>query len=135
MAGEAKLDIYMDAGCAFCQWARARIEPWDRHGRLRFVDYNDPQVATTAPYTLDDLSEEMHVHLPDGTWTAGFFAWVAILRVLPGLAWLGWLLSRPPLRWVGPGFYGWVARHRTLLPGVPPPCVRQTCAPPAQRVP
>lgn len=130
MSSEPKLDIYMDGSCAFCQWARARMEPWDTRGRLRFVDYNDAEVAASTPYTLDELDREMHLRLPDGTWFAGFDAWVQILRVLPGLAWLGWLAGRPPLRWIGPSFYGWIARHRTMLPGVPPPCTRQTCVPP-----
>jgi predicted DCC family thiol-disulfide oxidoreductase YuxK len=130
MSSEAKLDIYLDGNCAFCQWARARIEPWDTHGRLRFVDYNDPLIAATAPYTLDELDREMHLRLQDGRWSAGFSAWVEILRVLPGLAWLGWLLAKPPLRWIGPSFYGWIARHRTLL-GAPPACTRESCPPPA----
>jgi predicted DCC family thiol-disulfide oxidoreductase YuxK len=133
MAGDAKLDIYLDGNCAFCQWSRARLEPWDRLGRLRFVDYNDPQVAASAPFTLEELDREMHLRLPDGAWLAGFAAWVAILRVLPGFAWLGWLMERPPLRWIGPSFYRWIAAHRTLLPGVPAACRRETCAPPAHR--
>ena len=131
MGEQDKLDIYMDGSCAFCQWSRARIEPWDTRGRLRFEDYNDPQVAATVPYSAEELDREMHVRLPDGSWAAGFEAWVAILRALPGLAWLGWLLGKPPLRWMGPSAYGWVARHRTRLPGVPPPCSRERCETPA----
>ncbi len=37
----------------------------------------------------------MHLRLPDGTWLAGFDARVALLCMLPGLAWLGWLMARP----------------------------------------
>jgi predicted DCC family thiol-disulfide oxidoreductase YuxK len=122
MATEPKLEIYLDGSCAFCQWSRARIEPWDTRGRLRFLDYNDPKLAGQAPYTLEELASEMHVREPDGTWTAGFAAWLRILRVLPRLAWLGWMLGLPPLRWIGPSAYGWVARHRQLLPGAPRPC-------------
>ena len=99
-----------------------------RRGRLRFLDYNDPQLAEQAPYTREELASEMHVREPDGTWTAGFAAWVRILRVLPRLAWLGRLLGLPPLRWAGPGVYGWVARHRQLLPGAPQPCTTNSCA-------
>jgi predicted DCC family thiol-disulfide oxidoreductase YuxK len=128
MSSEAKLDIYLDGSCAFCQWSRARIEPWDRHGRLRFLDYNDPLVAAGVPYSLEELSSEMHLRSPDGTWSAGFAAWVKILRALPGLAWLGYLAGVPPLRWIGPSIYGWIARHRTLIPGAPPPCNSQSCS-------
>ncbi len=133
MPGEAKLDIYMDGSCAFCQWARARIEPWDTQKRLRFLDYNDPLVAESTPYSLDELGREMHLRVPEGPWTAGFDAWVRILRALPGLSWFGWLVSKAPLRWIGPAMYGWIARHRTWL-GAPPACTRQSC-PPAARVP
>ena len=127
MADQGKLDIYMDAGCAFCRWSRARIEPWDTRARLLFEDYNDPQVTATVPYSPEELDREMHVRLPDGRWAAGFQAWTEILRVLPGLAWLGWLLGKPPLRWLGPSAYRWVARHRDLLPGAPAPCNRVRC--------
>ena len=126
MSAEPKLDIYFDGGCAFCQWARARIEPWDTRGRLRFVDYNATETGAT-PYSREELSREMHVRSPDGTWSSGFAAWIRILRVLPKLRWLGWLLSRAPFRWFGPAVYNWIARHRTILPGAPQPCATETC--------
>jgi predicted DCC family thiol-disulfide oxidoreductase YuxK len=136
MAAEPKLEIYLDASCPFCQWSRARIEPWDTRNRLRFLDYNDPQVASSAPFPPEELAREMHLRAPDGVWSAGFDAWVRILRVLPGLGWLGWLLGVPPLRWFGPPVYRWVARHRLLLPGIPPPCSTETCpAPPRRTLP
>lgn len=128
MVAEPKFDIYLDGSCAFCQWSRARIEPWDTRRRLCFLDYNDPHVAAEVPYSRAELASEMHLRELGGRWTAGFAAWVRILRVLPGLAWLGWLLDLPPLRWLGPGVYGWVARHRGLLPGAPQSCTTDTCA-------
>src|SRR5665213_2914780 len=114
MVDDKNLYIYYDGRCAFCQWARARIEPWDTRHRLRFIDYNDLEAGAT-PYSAEELSREMHVRSPDGRWRAGFAAWIRILRVLPRLAWLGWVLSMPPFRWFGPAAYNWVARHRTLL--------------------
>jgi len=129
MAAEPKLEIYLDGSCALCEWSRAHIEPWDTRGRLRFLDYNDPDVAAKSPYSREELGREMHLRTPDGTWTAGFAAWVRILRVLPGLAWLGWLLNVPPMRWIGPSMYRWVAHHRKLLPGIPPQCTPDSCAP------
>lgn len=127
MVAEPKLDIYLDGSCAFCQWSRARMEPWDTRGRLCFLDYNDPHVAAEVPYSREELASEMHLREPDGQWTAGFAAWVRILRVLPRLAWLGRLLGLPPLRWLGPSVYGWVARHRRLMPGAPQSCTTDTC--------
>jgi predicted DCC family thiol-disulfide oxidoreductase YuxK len=134
MAAKPKLEIYLDGSCAFCQWTRARIEPWDTHARLRFRDYNDPEIAASTPFSREELAREMHLRTPDGNWSAGFDAWVLILCALPGLAWLGTLLGVPPLRWLGPPAYRWIARRRLLLPGVPPPCTIETCPPP-RRIP
>jgi predicted DCC family thiol-disulfide oxidoreductase YuxK len=129
MISDGKLDIYLDGSCPFCQWSRARIEPWDTRGRLQFRDYNDPVVAASAPFSAEQLSAEMHLRTPDGSWLVGFEAWLRILRELPGLAWLGKLLGAPPMRSLGPPAYRWVARHRLLLPGVPAPCSTEVCAP------
>jgi predicted DCC family thiol-disulfide oxidoreductase YuxK len=133
MPAEKNLDIYYDGSCGFCQWSRGIIEPWDTRGRLRFLDYNEPEIAALTGLTPDELGREMHVRGPDGAWAAGYAAWVRILRVLPRLAWLGWLLGKPPLRWLGPSVYRWVAGHRSLLPGAPQACTPETCPPPRRR--
>jgi predicted DCC family thiol-disulfide oxidoreductase YuxK len=39
----------------------------------------------------------------------------------------------PPLRWIGPYAYDFVARHRYSLPGAPARCETDTCAIPAAR--
>lgn len=109
----------MDGGCAFCQWARARIEPFDTGDRLHFLDYNDPIAAGQAPFTLAELDREMHVRAPDGSWHAGFAACVVLLRAMPFLSWLGALLGFSLFRKSGPRLYGWVARNRHRFPGAP----------------
>ncbi len=133
MAQSAKYDIFLDGSCSFCQWSRAKIEPFDSAGRLRFLDYNDPLIAAEAPFPRADLDREMHVRTPEGKWVQGFGAWLAILRALPKLSWLGRLASLPPLRWLGPALYKFVARHRYSLPGAPARCETDTCAPPTHR--
>jgi len=126
---QAKFEILTDGACPFCQWTRARIEPFDTASRLRFLDYNDPEVAAQTPFTRKELDREMHVRAPDGTWSSGFAAWVVILRALPPLAWLGWLLGTRMFRNAGPRLYRWIARNRYRLPGSPPPCRADACAP------
>jgi hypothetical protein len=42
-------DVFMDGSCSFCRWTQAKIEPYDSGSRLRFLDYNDPEVAAQAP--------------------------------------------------------------------------------------
>ena len=120
-------DIFMDGSCSFCQWTRTKVEPYDSAARLRFLDYNDPDVAAQAPFSRDDLDREMHVRLPDGKWLEGFEAWLALLRVLPKLAWLGRIGGWPPVRWLGPSVYAFIARHRYSLPGAPSRCDTDTC--------
>jgi len=134
MPGLKKYEVYMDGGCPFCQWARARVEPFDTDNRLRFVDYNDPAVAAQAPYTHEELEKEMHVRAPDGVWHAGFQAWVVVLRAMPLLSWLGALLGTRMFRRAGPKLYRWVARNRQRLPGSPPACrSEKSAAEPAPR--
>jgi predicted DCC family thiol-disulfide oxidoreductase YuxK len=127
-------EVFNDGDCPFCQWIRARVEPFDTAKRIAFVDYNDPAVAARAPFSIEELEREMHVRTPDGAWIAGFAAWVALLRAMPRLAWLGWLLGAPPFRWMGPGVYRWIARNRYSLPGAPPRCEPHQCAPPSASV-
>ena len=125
-------DIFLDGSCSFCRWSQAKMEPYDTTARLRFLDYNNPAVASQAPFSRDELDNEMHVRTPEGVWLKGFQAWLALLRVLPKLAWLGRLASMPPMRWIGPSAYAFIARHRYSLPGAPARCDGDTCAIPGR---
>jgi predicted DCC family thiol-disulfide oxidoreductase YuxK len=125
-------DIFMDGSCSFCRWTRTKVEPYDSRARLRFLDYNDPAVAAQAPFSRDELGREMHVRMPDSKWLKGFEAWMALLRVLPKLSRIGWIAGLPPLRWIGPSVYAFVARHRYSLPGAPSRCDTDTCAVPSR---
>ena len=128
MAPSATYDIFMDGSCSFCRWAQAKIEPYDSGSMLRFLDYNDPAVASQAPFSRGELDREMHVRSPGGAWVKGFEAWLALLRVLPRLSWLGRFANRPPMRWIGPYAYAFIARHRYSLPGAPARCETDSCA-------
>jgi predicted DCC family thiol-disulfide oxidoreductase YuxK len=125
-------DIFMDGSCSFCRWSQAKIEPYDTKSRLRFLDYNNPETASEAPFSRGELDNEMHVRTPEGAWLKGFQAWLALLRVLPKLAWLARLASMPPMRWIGPSAYAFIARHRYSLPGAPMRCESDTCAIPGR---
>jgi predicted DCC family thiol-disulfide oxidoreductase YuxK len=133
MRPQGTYDIFLDGSCSFCRWTRARIEPYDSAGILRFLDYNDAAIAAQAPFPRDQLDSEMHVRTPEGAWLRGFEAWVALLRALPKLAWLGRIAGIPPLRWLGSPLYRFIARHRYSLPGAPPRCETDTCRPPASQ--
>jgi predicted DCC family thiol-disulfide oxidoreductase YuxK len=127
MNAAPKLEVFVDGSCPFCQAVQARITPWDRNARLRFVDYHDPEIAQHASFSSDELDAQMHVLAPDGSWHVGFDGWAAILRVLPAWSWLGWILRLAPVRWIGHPVYRFIAKHRYALPGMPRPCGNDSC--------
>jgi predicted DCC family thiol-disulfide oxidoreductase YuxK len=123
MSETARIEVYTDGQCPLCKWMRARVEPFDRHQRINWLDYRDPEVQRrAAPYTLQELDAEMHTRTPDGRWSAGYKAWIALMRVLPGWRYLAPLLSIWPFTSLGALFYRWLAKRRYKLFGVPPPC-------------
>jgi predicted DCC family thiol-disulfide oxidoreductase YuxK len=123
MSELAHIEVFTDGQCPLCQWMRARVEPFDRRQRIHWLDYRDPEVQQrAAPYTLQELDAEMHARTPDGRWSAGYGAWIAIMRVLPGWRYFAPLLSIWPLTSLGALLYRWLARRRYKLFGVPPPC-------------
>jgi predicted DCC family thiol-disulfide oxidoreductase YuxK len=123
MSESAGIEVYTDGQCPLCQWMRARVEPFDRHHRIAWLDYRDPEVLKrAAPYTFQQLNEEMHTRTPDGRWSGGYWAWVALMRVLPGWRWFAPVLSVWPFTRLGPLFYRLLAARRYKLFGVPPPC-------------
>jgi len=118
-----RLEVYTDGNCNLCRWIRTRVEPLDRNARIRWLDYNDPEVLMhAAPHTREQMAEEMHARTPDRRWTKGYFAWIEVIRVLPRWKWLAPILSVWLFTQLGPVFYRWLAKRRYTLFGVPPPC-------------
>lgn len=123
MQNESRLEVYTDGQCPLCRWSRARVEPFDRDGRIEWYDLNDPvAIRRAAPHTFAELAAEMYVRRADGSWSKGFFGWLDVLRVLPRWRWLAGVLSVWPCNSFGPVFYRWLARRRYTLFGIPPPC-------------
>ena len=62
-----RLEVYTDGNCNLCRWIRTRVEPLDRNARIRWLDYNDPEVLMhAAPHTRDEMAKEMHARASDG---------------------------------------------------------------------
>jgi predicted DCC family thiol-disulfide oxidoreductase YuxK len=127
------LRVYNDGRCPFCQWVQQMITRWDRDHRLVFRDYHDPAAAAETPFPFEQLHQRMHVQTPDGWWHTGFFGWIAVLRVLPRWRLLASVMNLPPVRWIGPSIYRFIANRRygiagTILGllGAPRPC-KQSC--------
>lgn len=120
---DGRIEVYTDGQCPLCRWSRERVEPFDRRGRIEWLDYHDPEsMRRAAPHTFEELAREMHVRRPDGGWSKGYFAWLDVIRVLPSWGWLAPVLALWPLTRLGPAFYRWLASRRYKFFGIPPPC-------------
>jgi predicted DCC family thiol-disulfide oxidoreductase YuxK len=123
MSQTAQLEVYTDGQCPLCRWMRSKVEPRDRFNRIEWLNYRDPQVQSRTPYTFEQLDAAMHARrIGDGGWSAGYGAWLDVMRVLPRWRMIVPLLSIWPFTSLGRLFYRLLASRRYQLFGVPPPC-------------
>lgn len=123
MKETARLEVYTDGQCPLCRWMRSKVEPRDRFHRIAWMDYRDPGIRGRTPYSFEELDAEMHARrIADGGWSAGFEAWLDVMRVLPRWCFVAPLLSLRPFTFLGRHFYRWLATRRYKLFGIPPPC-------------
>lgn len=123
MSETAQLEVYTDGQCPLCRWMRAKVEPRDSFKRIKWLDYRDPEVQSRTPFTFEQLDAEMHAQkIEDGRWSAGYLAWLDVMRQLPRWRFVAPLLSFWPFTSLGRLFYRWLAKRRYQLFGVPPPC-------------
>jgi predicted DCC family thiol-disulfide oxidoreductase YuxK len=123
MSEAAQLEVYTDGQCPLCLWMREQVERRDRFHRVRWLDYRDPEIQARTPYSFEELNAEMHTRrLPGGDWSAGYLAWLEVMRVLPHWRSLAPLLSVWPFTALGRVLYRMVATRRYKLFGAPPPC-------------
>ena len=128
-----ELTLYYDGRCPFCATEMARLQSWNRAGRLAFVDIAadgfDP-----LPLGLDmaALNRESHARRADGALLVGIDSLLAAYTLV-GRAWLVWPLRvrflRPVLGFAYRGF----ARHRYTMSRwlgyrLPPRCEDGACA-------
>ncbi|MFC9190088.1 thiol-disulfide oxidoreductase DCC family protein [Streptomyces cyaneofuscatus] len=121
--------LVYDGDCAFCttsvnvlnRWVRPRctVTPW------QFADLDALGIAQ------ERAEHEVLWVSPLGTVYGGAQAVAKLLLSAGGgWAWLGGLLTLPPVRWIAHGAYRLIAANRTRLPGGSP-----ACALPANRRP
>jgi len=109
--------VVFDGECGLCQAARRWAEERDRQGHLRFVPYQDADLARLAPGLTPALAaRSLYVIATDGQRYRGARAVFVTLRSLPG-AWglLGYVGALPPVSLLAEPVYRLVARHRTRL--------------------
>lgn len=113
----------MDGQCPLCRWMRSKVEPRDPSKRIEWMDYRDPEVLHRTPYTFKELDTEMHSRrISDGRWSAGYAAWLEVIRVLPRWRIIAPIISIWPFTFLGRILYRWLAKRRYKLFGIPPPC-------------
>lgn len=123
MSETAQLEVYTDGQCPLCRWMRAKVEPRDRFKRIKWLDYRDAEVQSQTPYTFEQLDKEMYARqILNGRWSAGYGAWLDVLRQLPRWRFVAPALSLWPFTSLGRHIYRWLAKRRYKLFGVPPPC-------------
>lgn len=119
----AQLEVYMDGQCPLCKWMRERVARRDLAHRIKWLDYRDRQVQSLTPYSFEQMDAQMHARrISDGRWSAGYQAWLEVMRLLPRWRYLVPLLSIWPFTFLGRVFYRWLATRRYKLFGAPPPC-------------
>jgi len=110
------IEVFYDGGCRLCVASRHWAEARDRGRRLVFRDLTAPALQTAILLDRQALALEMTVRTEDGRLLKGFDGWLAVLGALPRWRWFALVLGAPPLRWIGPSVYRFVARHRRRLP-------------------
>ena len=105
--------LVYDRDCELCRWAQGIVLRWDRHGRIRYLAFQDPDFGQWFPD--DDLDAPPKAMLfidGQGRVWEGF---EAVRRMLPHLPWgrpLALLLYLPGVPWVAMRLYEWVAKNR-----------------------
>lgn len=102
------LTVYVDQACPMCVGAAQVAARHDRAGRLQVTDL----AAAGRRLPARELHRALHVVDAAGTVFRGYDAVVAIVVSTPGGRWVGPLLRRAPMRWIGRRVYAKVARNR-----------------------
>ena len=108
-----ELTILFDGACSLCQASAARVQRFDRRGRIEFLDVHDPEAQRRFPQMDRDAALRwMQAVDSRGQISSGADAWARIGMLLPGWKLLAWLLLVPGIRFVAQKIYAWIARNR-----------------------
>jgi predicted DCC family thiol-disulfide oxidoreductase YuxK len=77
--------LLYDSDCGFCRWSVDKVLAWDRGGRIRTIELQDPE----ADSLLGGMEEGVkmgswHLVTPDGRVHSAAAAAPPLLRLLPG---------------------------------------------------
>ena len=103
--------VIYDGACGFCRRWVARLQRWDRKGRLDYLPLQDPRAEEVSGRRRAALADAAHVVLPSGETLAGAAAFRAVCAFLPGGAVPRAVLGLPGALSVAERVYRWIARR------------------------
>jgi predicted DCC family thiol-disulfide oxidoreductase YuxK len=111
------IEVYFDGGCPLCLREVNLLKRWDRKQRIRFTDI-DAEIFSSANVgkTYDELMDQMHGRLPDGTWVHGVEVFRKMYAAV-GFGPLVWLSRAPGISQILDLGYHVFARNRLRLTG------------------
>jgi predicted DCC family thiol-disulfide oxidoreductase YuxK len=113
-----KPTIIYDAECRLCVSTQHQIARWDRHNRINFISYQDPEMKRRySDISIEACSSSIHFIDEAGKTWIGAEAFREILRFLPGGLWFRLLYLIPGGMWIAKKIYRWTADHRYQLLG------------------
>ncbi|WP_339733460.1 DUF393 domain-containing protein [uncultured Gimesia sp.] len=95
---QIEVEVFFDGACPLCRKEINMIRRLDRRHKVIFTDISAPQFELDAyGKSREQLMEEIHARLPDGTWVTGVevfrklysaigFSWLVFPTRLPGVS-------------------------------------------------
>lgn len=108
-----QLTVLFDGSCSLCRASVERVRPFNRDGRIEFLDLHDPSSILRFPNVdREEAMRSMQSVDNLGHVYAGVDAWAQIGLRLPGWNLLAWILLVPGIHWTARILYDWIARNR-----------------------
>jgi len=117
MNDQFELEAFYDEACPLCKSEVKFIRRLDSQHKILFTNIADPQFnATSYGKTIDQLMNEMHARLSDGSWITGVEVFRRIYSAV-GFRWLVSATRMPGLCQLLDILYYVFARNRLRLTG------------------
>lgn len=115
----ARLNVYYDAACPICRRERQRYESWQKAAEgVEWLDVNthDEHLVARGVVPREALLS-LHVEDAAGQFHDGIDAYVLLMRRVPRLRPLAWLIGLPVIKPVLTWIYGITVRRRLTRDG------------------